>query len=324
MSDEVELEGKQYISSKRAASLSGYTQDYVGQLARAGHIDARRVSGLWYVNLDSVIAYKKQADEYKPEPPKRSQFTNSDPDSLISFDGRDYISAARASQITGYNVDYVGQLARSGNILARQVANRWFVEREGILAHKREKDALLAAVQAEAVGIAQTRNDADRPKSAVYLDEPLSTYTHDEGDLIPRTIDRQAQPIDMHTTSVVDGGSKDTQMHIPIHIRREQQRTSDVRQTRLVHRPARIVQPRPPMQRSYRVVAVLLACLAIGLPIAVTLGLRAAKHTTASVTSGSDSVSGYGVSGPDREDVWEASLSFVEELFVHEQTYQRQ
>jgi hypothetical protein len=51
MSDEMVIEGKTYISSKRAAQVSGYAQDYIGQLARGGAIDAQRVGGLWFVNL---------------------------------------------------------------------------------------------------------------------------------------------------------------------------------------------------------------------------------------------------------------------------------
>ena len=35
------------ISSKRAAESSGYAQDYIGQLARKGLIEARRIGGLW-------------------------------------------------------------------------------------------------------------------------------------------------------------------------------------------------------------------------------------------------------------------------------------
>jgi len=151
MADELLLEGRQYVSAKRASDLSGYARDYIGQLARKGLIDSQRVGGLWYISMDSLNSYQKHTDTYAPQPPKREY---KEVDTIVSFDGKDYISAARASKVTGYNQDYVGQLARSGKVLSRQVGNRWYVEREGLLQHKLQKDALLAAVQRESVGLA--------------------------------------------------------------------------------------------------------------------------------------------------------------------------
>src|SRR3989344_6165650 len=125
MSDELLVGGVQYISSKRASDSTGYAQDYIGQLARRRNIDARRVGGLWYVRAASLQEYKQHADTYKPIPPQRGN-QQEDPDYLISFDGKDHISAARAAELTGYHQDYVGQLARSGTVLSRQVGNRWY------------------------------------------------------------------------------------------------------------------------------------------------------------------------------------------------------
>ena len=69
MAQEIDLGGTIYVSSKRAAEITGYTQDYIGQLARAGSITAQRVSGLWYVVEESLRNYKSKADEFKPTPP---------------------------------------------------------------------------------------------------------------------------------------------------------------------------------------------------------------------------------------------------------------
>jgi len=136
--------------------------------------------------MESLQNYKLTAEAYKPEPPTRKQ--TSDPDSLISFDGKDYISAARAAKVTGYHQDYVGQLARSGTILSRQIGNRWYVERDGILTHKREKDSLLAAVQAESVGIVRpgasqgAQDDAPEYEPSEY---EQFTYSSEGNDLLP-------------------------------------------------------------------------------------------------------------------------------------------
>jgi hypothetical protein len=188
MADQVTIEGKEYISSKRASELSGYSQDYIGQLARGGAVDAQRVGGLWFVYMPALEAYKLKAESYKPEPPQR--VPQSEPESLLTFDGKDYVSAARAAKLTGYHQDYVGQLARSGTVLSRQVGNRWFVERDGIQSHKREKDALLAAVQADSVGLSRPESsiaaDGASEIAAVPLDH-FFTYTSDTRDLLPVT-----------------------------------------------------------------------------------------------------------------------------------------
>ncbi len=185
MSDAMWLEGKEYISSKRASQLSGYAQDYIGQLARKGLIDAQRVGGLWFVSMVSLTEYKSNADTYVPPQPERK--TAPEADSLVTFDGKDHISASRAASITGYHPDYVGQLARSGAIISRQVGNRWYIEREGILAHKQEKDSLLGAVQAQSVGIARNDVSVAEGTSQIHYNgaEPFFTYTRENGDLLP-------------------------------------------------------------------------------------------------------------------------------------------
>ena len=52
--DEIIIEEKKYISSKRAAKMTGYAKDYVGQLCREGRVPARLVGRSWYV-LEAAI-----------------------------------------------------------------------------------------------------------------------------------------------------------------------------------------------------------------------------------------------------------------------------
>lgn len=204
MSDELAIAGKNYVSSKKAANSTGYAQDYIGQLARSGQIDAQRVGGLWYVLPESLEAYKARSDDFKPQPPVA--VPAKDLESVVSFDGKDYISANRAAKITGYNQDYVGQLARSGKVLSRQIGNRWYVDRAGLIAHKTEKDSLLAAVQRDAVGLRQQQSVAspqrshisphlpapvplEAPRPAIAASyrspEPMLTYITENKDLLP-------------------------------------------------------------------------------------------------------------------------------------------
>jgi hypothetical protein len=57
--DSLMLEGTQYISSKRAADLTDYTKDYVGQLCRAKKVDAHLIGRNWYVSEEGILAHKR-------------------------------------------------------------------------------------------------------------------------------------------------------------------------------------------------------------------------------------------------------------------------
>lgn len=55
----------------------------------------------------------------------------------LDFDGKTYISSNRASEITGYSNDYIGQLSRAEKVKAKKIDRAWFVEKQSILAHKK-------------------------------------------------------------------------------------------------------------------------------------------------------------------------------------------
>lgn len=211
MAQEINLGGTIYVSSKRAAEMTGYTQDYIGQLARSGSITAQRVSGLWYVVEESLRNYKTKADEFKPTPPPPSSRTERQLESAISFDGKDYVSAQRAADITGYHPDYVGQLARTGKVLSRQVGTRWFVDREAVVEHKRHNDALLAAVQAESVGLMrQEEIIQEKPEQSLYF-----TYSeaNEENEVLPN-----AEAQDKFAEATEDPSSEESITEIPIRV----------------------------------------------------------------------------------------------------------
>ncbi len=207
MAQEINLGGTIYISSKRAAEIMEYSQDYIGQLARAGQIEARRVAGMWYVLEDSVRKHKEKRDiieiEEQAEKPLESPLQVVEPDesapvvqenaleSEITFDGKGYVSATRASSITGYSHDYVTQLAREEKIPSHQIGNRWYVERQGILAHKKEKDSLLAAVQAQSVGINRESIESSPQSLPETRSESHFVYQEDASELFPRIQEKE-------------------------------------------------------------------------------------------------------------------------------------
>jgi hypothetical protein len=57
MSQSLYFDGKEYISSKRAAEIARYSRDYVGQLARQGVVSAKLVGRVWYVSKDDILRH---------------------------------------------------------------------------------------------------------------------------------------------------------------------------------------------------------------------------------------------------------------------------
>lgn len=64
--EELTIGDKTYISSKRAAEITGYAKDYVGQLCREGRVEATLVGRSWYV-LESSIRSHRFGDSTEDE-----------------------------------------------------------------------------------------------------------------------------------------------------------------------------------------------------------------------------------------------------------------
>lgn len=77
------IDGKNYISSARAAQLVGYTKDYVGQLARAGKIDSKLIGRSWYVAEDSITKHKLEV-HYTLTKPKKTRTNKNESENQIS------------------------------------------------------------------------------------------------------------------------------------------------------------------------------------------------------------------------------------------------
>lgn len=65
--NEITIGDKIYISAKRAAEITGYARDYVGQLCREGHVDAKMVGRSWYVYEPSIRTHRFGAEEVETE-----------------------------------------------------------------------------------------------------------------------------------------------------------------------------------------------------------------------------------------------------------------
>ncbi len=74
--DELEISGKRYLSSKRAAKEHKYHADYIGQLIRAGKVVGTKVGRAWYVeavSLDEYLANESTAAHGAPVSQATSQ-----------------------------------------------------------------------------------------------------------------------------------------------------------------------------------------------------------------------------------------------------------
>jgi hypothetical protein len=63
--DTVIIEGKEYISSSRAAEMARYTNDYIGQLCRRGKLVSHMVGRIRLVEKTSLEAYMAQIEQEK-------------------------------------------------------------------------------------------------------------------------------------------------------------------------------------------------------------------------------------------------------------------
>ena len=77
--DELTIGDKIYISSKRAAAITGYAKDYVGQLCREGRVEATLVGRSWYVLESSIRTHRFGGDAQVNEAPSAETKTQEEP-----------------------------------------------------------------------------------------------------------------------------------------------------------------------------------------------------------------------------------------------------
>lgn len=55
---------------------------------------------------------------------------------FIVIDGIEYITSNRASEMTRYSKDYIGQLSRAGKIESKKIGRVWYVSKDSLLDYK--------------------------------------------------------------------------------------------------------------------------------------------------------------------------------------------
>ncbi len=62
---DITIDGVSHISSKDAATLTGYSADYLDQLCRAKKIRSRLLGHAWYIDKEDLLAYRKKPHQNK-------------------------------------------------------------------------------------------------------------------------------------------------------------------------------------------------------------------------------------------------------------------
>ncbi len=91
--------------------------------------------------------------------------------------GRKYISSKRASELTGYAKDYVGQMVRLGKLQAVRVGRAWYVLEDQLLSMTSDEDSR-ASTKPDLTGRYVVSSESPKTWSPVM-------YYHDDSDLIP-------------------------------------------------------------------------------------------------------------------------------------------
>jgi len=82
--------------------------------------------------------------------------------SSVKIDGVDFISSSRASEMTRYTKDYIGQLSRAGKIVSKKIGRVWYVSEPSLLDYKKLIDSSII-YQGTTVAKSSAPNSKKRP-----------------------------------------------------------------------------------------------------------------------------------------------------------------
>src|SRR3989344_2987632 len=94
--------GKEFITTKEAERVSGYSSDHLSRLVRLGKIAGRKVGRVWYIDRESLAAVQVTAGEF--------------------------ITTREANKISGYSADYLGRLGAAADIFGAGVGRVWVID----------------------------------------------------------------------------------------------------------------------------------------------------------------------------------------------------
>ncbi len=103
----------------------------------------------------------------------------------IIFDGKTFVKASILAKDLGYTGDYIGQLCRSQTVNARLVGRSWYVERDSLLEHKKNRYRSSKSVTKRALEKTVKERNTESFRNVSKKEEP-SNYASDDFELIPK------------------------------------------------------------------------------------------------------------------------------------------
>ena len=198
--DEITIGEKVYISSKRAAKITGYAKDYVGQLCREGRVEARLVGRSWYV-LESAIRehrFGKPADVTTQEAPaeepvdriatwQKPQYAPETPitvPSLVERPAAESIGTPAIADMQTAWREWFAEKKQSEPVVEQQETAETAAEIEEDLAPEMEEENAVASDE-----MSEPLEEERVPVQRVYSDAPVQRFQ------APRSLDiAPAQP----------------------------------------------------------------------------------------------------------------------------------
>jgi hypothetical protein len=105
----------------------------------------------------------------------------------LIFGGQKFISSRRASKVTGYSTDYIGQLCRANKIKGRLVGRSWYVSEDAVASHvKSTKRRQVSRHMSEAFGSLSYYPETSRSESK----NSVLYHKEDAGALVPEPVRR--------------------------------------------------------------------------------------------------------------------------------------
>jgi hypothetical protein len=134
-----------FISVNRASELSDYSSDYLSQLCRKKSLYCKQISKLWFINLADLHSHiKKSSKEIELDKISERDLVelkeSLDKETKIYISSEEYLDTETAARLSGYSRDYIGQLARDGELKAKKLGKVWFVSKKSIQEHKRTEE----------------------------------------------------------------------------------------------------------------------------------------------------------------------------------------
>ncbi|MCH7530029.1 hypothetical protein IIB50_02850 [Patescibacteria group bacterium] len=132
----------------------------------------------------------------------------------LIFGGKKFVSARRASRITGYTKDYIGQLSRADKIEARLVGRNWYIEEESLLTHRKQTKGGLESIQRinEVNNEVKDKTLLNKPKKSVI--QPFEMIYHGSEDDKPLNPEPKKPELQHNDQKNIDNYEQESQISI--------------------------------------------------------------------------------------------------------------